>query len=184
MTGFHLFDDDGIQEESLKPAINHIDLEKKEDSLLEYLTFYICGDLFAVKLLDVREVIEMPKVKSVPKSDDHFSGLFNLRGEIAGLLSISKKFGLPTINKIGKNTPVVLFNSKNGPLGIIVDEMYKVFSCKMDQINGESSVRSKVPQKYLKGFIKKDEKFAIIIDLQLILDEDKITHFRKKRYNS
>ncbi|MCB9228712.1 MAG: purine-binding chemotaxis protein CheW [Deltaproteobacteria bacterium] len=182
MSGLHLFEDEDKKDQSIEvPSSVPEETEENVEELSEFLTFRISDDLFAVPLLSVREVIEKPKLKMIPKCEPYFKGLFNLRGEIAGIIDLGEKFGIKGRSSEKNYDPVVLFDTENGPLGIVVDEMYQVFQCNPDDISDKASVKSKVPQKYLKGFIRKDDEIAIIIDLQLILDEDEITHFRKAR---
>ena len=57
--------------------------------------------------------------------------------------------------------------------------MHRVIQCEDSQISDKASVKSKVPQDYLLGFIRTNDEIAILINLQLILDEDEITNFRK-----
>lgn len=191
--GFHLFDElesvpDNSQSmepkdsQSLNSGSQEIkaEVDSLEEAELEFLTFRVGGELFAVYLLDVREVIEQPRVKSIPRSFPYFKGLFNLRGEVSGLISLREKLGLTSDHKLSfEYRPVIMFNSKNGPLGIAVDEMYKVFSCSQEQISDQASIKSSLDKKYLKGLIKLPDEMALIVNLQLILDEDEITDFRK-----
>lgn len=175
--GFHIFEDEEKHENNCQK--NEIFDEKDENLTTEYLTFRVAEDVFAVKLLDVREIIEKPSTKAVPKCQPYFKGLFNLRGEIAGLICLREKLNLSQKKVNCEYNPVILFDSENGPLGVIVDEMKKVILVENNQLTTKASVKTKVPQKYLIGFIQKDEEIFIVIDLRLILDEDELTNYKK-----
>jgi len=70
----------------------------------------------------VHNVIRMRQIVRVPKSQDYFKGIINLRGEIVAVMSLRVKMGFAE-DVYSENTRIVILNFLGkGYLGIVVDE--------------------------------------------------------------
>ena len=68
--------------------------EIKQGSLQSYLTFRLAEEHFAVNVLKVIEILEVPKITAVPKSPDFMIGVINLRGNVLPVIDTRIKFGM------------------------------------------------------------------------------------------
>jgi len=148
-----------------------------------YLTFFIGAELYCTRLLAVREIVEFPKTKPLPNTLPHFLGLFNLRGEISGLIDLRKKFGMSS-ETAAVRRPVILFDTPNGPLGVVVDRMHRVISIMPDEVQPTAAVRTKIPQDYVEGFANVDDHIVAMLTLEKILGEDELAAFQHLRKSS
>ncbi|MDD3443503.1 MAG: chemotaxis protein CheW, partial [Sulfurimonas denitrificans] len=66
-------------------------------SAQKYLSFEINEEMYAVEILDVKEIIAMMKFTKVPKMPTFVKGVINLRGLVIPIIDIRVKFELSEI---------------------------------------------------------------------------------------
>ncbi len=72
-------------------------MQFENQQLLEdrkYLIFSLASELYAVDLLQVKEVIKHNEVKPIPFMVNHFKGIINIRGQIVSVIDLRIKFNL------------------------------------------------------------------------------------------
>ncbi|MFK7873846.1 MAG: chemotaxis protein CheW [Oligoflexales bacterium] len=179
--GLHLFSDDDETEapEVAKPTeeVPEETQEKKEQFLIEeqrYLLFSIGDTVFSTKLMEIREVISMVDYQSVPNTKPHFLGMANIRGEVVGLLDACSMLGVQPLENQDKSA-IIIFDTEHGALGIKVNEVYGVREIPLGSIDDLPQVDSVVPQKYMQGIAKLDDKLVAVVELRnLLSDEDMV----------
>ena len=87
------------------------------------LVFECGGEIFAVTLLGVREISEPLPARSFPSSHPAFVGMANLRGEVLGIVNLQLLLRLPKASPTGKEVVIVLKDSEEGAMAILVDRV-------------------------------------------------------------
>ncbi len=59
-----------------------------------WVIFRLLEQQFAVSTNNVKEMVRMPKVVSVPQTPDYFRGVMNLRGKVIPVVDLRKKMGM------------------------------------------------------------------------------------------
>src|SRR5579863_5788704 len=59
----------------------------------QYLTFQLAGDVFAIGILAIREIIEYASLTGVPMMPTYVRGVINLRGSVVPVLDLLVRFG-------------------------------------------------------------------------------------------
>jgi purine-binding chemotaxis protein CheW len=68
-------------------------LNKKNISAAQkYLSFEVNSELYAMEILDVKEIIAMMRFTQVPKMPKFVKGVINLRGSIIPIIDMRLKF--------------------------------------------------------------------------------------------
>ena len=175
--GFGVFDED--QNNAEESVASPKQAEVKKEGAMEtstqvvserYLVFCLGGLQYATPLMAAREVIEVPSFRSIPNTKNYFLGIANLRGEVVGLIDLRAKLGLPT-DRSDRNS-IIIYESESGALGAMIDEIKGVINLDSKDITRDVSIKTSVPQKFLTGVGKINEKdLVIVLDLKKILDE-------------
>jgi purine-binding chemotaxis protein CheW len=96
----------------------------------EFLAFELAGEIYAVPIAGVREVLKVGAVTEVPRAEARVLGLINVRGEMVPLYDV--KVGLhlastfPVVRSaadVPRGTRVVLVRDPEGDAGILVDRV-------------------------------------------------------------
>ena len=73
----------------------------------QYLTFVLAGEVFAMGILAIKEIIEYANLTEVPMMPDYVRGVINLRGAVVPVIDLSVRFGKPS-SPVTKRTCIVI----------------------------------------------------------------------------
>jgi purine-binding chemotaxis protein CheW len=136
-------------------------------STSQYLTFGLGTDTFAVEITPIREIIEYPGLTSIPMTPTFIRGVINLRGAVVPVIDLSVRFGR-AVTEIDRRTCVVIIEiSSEGEmqsLGILVDRVNEVLEVSAEQIEPRPSFGLGVHADFVKGMIRHDGHFVVILD--------------------
>src|ERR1051325_2158262 len=77
------------------------------DQPTQYLTFMLRGELFAIGILSIKEIIEYDNLTVVPMMPACIRGVINLRGAVVPVMDLAARFGRPAA-EVGKRTCIVI----------------------------------------------------------------------------
>jgi len=143
----------------------------------QYLTFTLDGELFALDISKVREVLDYTKVTKVPQMPDFMLGVINLRGSVVPVIDMRTKFGM---NKIDRtvNTCIVIvevtLDNEHVILGTLVDSVQEVFELEPNQIEPPPKIGMRLKTEFIKGMGKKEEKVIIILDIDRVFSTEEL----------
>lgn len=158
--------------------LNNDQIDENKD---KYLLFRVGDELFGVPLMGVREVVEPQKIKPIPNTVEHFSGVINIRGEIVGVIDLRIRFNQPL-----EDNPLmamIIFESAVGPMGAIVDEVDSVAVITDDMIDINPNVSSDFSLEFLIGIGKIKEKLITIVNLNEVLGAETLNSLRRTKLN-
>ncbi|MES2803616.1 MAG: chemotaxis protein CheW [Bdellovibrionota bacterium] len=139
-----------------------------------FMEFRLGGQLFAIPLLSVKEVIPKPDITLVPNMPSHFEGMINLRGQILGVFNIRKKLAAKARDATDKTADVVIVIEQQGvSVGMIVDEVTKVLHAGTDMI-GPAPLKEDDPARHFIGsVIQTGEDLVMTIHVGKLLELEK-----------
>ncbi|MFZ4402579.1 MAG: chemotaxis protein CheW [Pseudobdellovibrionaceae bacterium] len=142
-----------------------------KDEKNRWIVFNIGGEIYGIRLLDAREVIEYQRPKFVPNMADYFLGVINIRGTIVGVIDLRKKLNVePAKGKI--RTPLLVCETPFGPVAAVVDKIEAVTFIAEDQIELNVPIKSKIQKEYLIGIAKHKEQMLVLVDLLKALSDE------------
>ena len=103
----------------------------------QYLTFSLTGEMFAVGILHVKEIIEYGNVTEIPMMPAFIRGVINLRGAVVPVVDLAARFG-GKASEISKRSCIVIIEISDGELrqdiGIVVDAVSEVLEIPRSEI--------------------------------------------------
>jgi len=96
-----------------------------------YLSFMVCGELFAVNVNKVLEVLQKQNITQVPNAPRYIRGIINFRGEVVPVFESRIKFNLLDRTDDSPFVIIVLDLSRKDEvfrIGAIVDRVKDVIS--------------------------------------------------------
>jgi len=146
--------------------------------MMEVLIFSVANKEYAVDVFQVREVIRMRKITSLPDVAVHTEGVITLRGQIIPVIHMGKRLGL----SVSENTRlhrIMITNNNNQPVGMIVDSVTDICTIPDDHITPPGDVLQEAA--YLTGVIKHGDSLIVLMDLQKLLSGGDQESFNKVR---
>src|SRR5438045_9232154 len=96
-----------------------------EDTVVEYVTAMIGGQLFGLPISRVQDVFMPERLTRVPLSPREIAGVLNLRGRIVTVVDMRARLGLPK-NEEGKPPMAVGVDLRGESYGLLIDQIGEV----------------------------------------------------------
>ncbi|RIX41164.1 MAG: chemotaxis protein CheW [Rhodocyclales bacterium GT-UBC] len=143
----------------------------------QYLTFTLGGEMFAVAILNVKEILEYGAVTEIPMMPNFIRGVINLRGAVVPVIDLSCRFGgKPTVE--GRRTCIVIIEINDGEItqdiGVIVDAVSEVLEIATGEIEPPPSFGTRIRTDFISGMGKVNGKFVIMLDVTKVLSVEEI----------
>lgn len=144
---------------------------------LQYLTFTLGGEMYAVGILNVKEIIEYGTLTEIPMMPAFIRGVINLRGSVVPVIDLSARFGGKQ-TEASRRTCIVIIEigheDTRHDIGVVVDAVSEVLEVSAADIEPPPSFGAKIRADFIDGMGKIAGKFVIILDIQKVLSVDEI----------
>ncbi len=143
----------------------------------QYLTFKLEGEVFALGIDQVREVLEFDRVTKVPQTPDMMRGVINLRGSVVPVIDLKLKFGMGETQKT-VNTCVVIveleLDGENTLIGALADSVQEVIDLEDEHVEPPPKIGTRLNTELIRGMGKRDEEFIIILEIEKVFTLDEL----------
>jgi purine-binding chemotaxis protein CheW len=148
-----------------------------DNTILQYLTFALGEEVFALETGSVREVIELVRVTHIPKTPPFMRGVINLRGHAVPVVDLRIKFDMPRVADT-VNTCIIIVDveveGEKCSMGAIVDSVREVFEMTSDQINPPPRMGTSIRADFIRGIGKQNEEFIMILDIGKVFSHEEL----------
>jgi purine-binding chemotaxis protein CheW len=141
----------------------------------QFVTFSVAGELFAVPMAPVQEIIRVPDVARMPLSPPSLEGLSNLRGKVLPIVSLRSLFALAPHEADEASRALVI--NLGQPLGFVVDRVASVISVEPNEIAPSASIQSVVRTDLISGVIQRagadgEMQLLQVLDFERLVREE------------
>lgn len=140
--------------------------------VMQYLTFQLGGEEYALGILRVREIIQWQEVTRVPTAPAAIRGVLNLRGSVVPVVDLGVRFGLGATEPTRRTCIVIVEVDGEGErtvMGIIADAVSQVMELGEGDIEPPPSFGTRVRMDYLRGMARLGDRFALVLDVDRLL---------------
>ena len=144
----------------------------RDDRAGKYLVFELGSEEFGVRVLQVREIMGVQDITSLPQTPAHVKGVINLRGKVIPVVDLRLKFGLPEQEYTERTCIIVVqVNRRNRPIsmGIVVDGVVEVITLAASDIEDTPDFGGGAATPYLLGMAKVKGKVKILLEIDQVL---------------
>jgi purine-binding chemotaxis protein CheW len=148
------------------------------DAHKPYLTFMLGGEMFALDIDGIREVIEYGGLTAVPMMPSCIRGVINLRGAVVPVMDLSARFGRAR-SEIGKRSCIVIVElaaeeEEGGgaaaqATGLLVDAVNAVLEIASAEIEPAPAFGARIRADFIEGIAKVNGRFVILLDARRVL---------------
>ena len=143
----------------------------------QYLTFVLAGEVFAMGILAIKEIIEYANLTEVPMMPDYVRGVINLRGAVVPVIDLSVRFGKPP-SPVTKRTCIVIIeivaSGERHVFGVVVDAVNAVLDIPAAEVEPPPTFGTSVRTDFIHGMGKVNGKFVILLDVDHVLATDEM----------
>jgi purine-binding chemotaxis protein CheW len=133
----------------------------------QYLSFRLDGELFAMDVSCVREVIDRTEMTRIPRMPEFMRGVINLRGNVVPVVDLQMKFGIGQVEMTVDTCIVVLevnMDEEATVVGALVDAVQEVFELGPSQIEPPPKMGTRLNTEFIEGMGRLDDEFVILLD--------------------
>lgn len=143
----------------------------------QYLTFQVNGEMFAMPISAIKEIIEYREPTDVPLMPAFMRGVINLRGRVVPVIDLSVRFGRGPSVPTRRTCVVILELPHEGStqdIGVLVDAVSAVLEIADADIEPPPSFGTRLRADFISGMGKVGERFAIILAIEHALSIEEL----------
>ena len=148
------------------------------NEIIQLVSFKIGEEEFGVEILQVREIIKLLEITSIPNSPPFVEGIVNLRGTTVPVISLRKRLNME-IKDADSNTRIVVIDLSGRTIGFIVDAVNEVLRIERNIMENPPEIACGIHQSLIKAIGKLDDRLLILLDLEKILNEEETNNLSK-----
>ena len=138
----------------------------------KHLIFQLGSEEFAINVMNVKEIMKMQAITSVPQTPSFVQGVINLRGKIVPVINLRRKFGIEDREDTELTCIVVVRMQVDGgeqPVGIVVDGVVEVLTFNGEDIEDTPDFGLDGVMPYVRGMAKIKGRVKIVLDIEQVL---------------
>ena len=138
----------------------------------QYVTFALGDEVFAVEVEIVREILDYEDAFKIPNGPDYLLGLRDVRGHGVPTIDLRLKLGLSRTVPTPHTRVLVLdipLSDRLLTLGMVADRVFEVVPFRRDQIEKAPDIGTRWRSDYIRGVVRRETGFVVIIDLASLL---------------
>ncbi len=141
-------------------------------SASDYLTFVVGQQMFAVRAVEVRDVLRRQTIAPIPRAPSQVAGLMNLRGHIVTALDLHV---ILNCAKWDEPRPMsIVVEHRGEPFCLMVDRVGEVLSVAESEIEANPGSMPPALSAYSRGVVKSGEHLILILELTHLFTASRI----------
>ena len=138
----------------------------------QYLTFTVRGEVLAIPISAIREIIEYRQPTDVPMMPAYVRGVINLRGKVVPVIDLAVRFGRAA-GEVTRRTCIVILEIAQQDhkldISVVVDAVSAVVDIADADIEPPPEFGAKIRTDFISGMGKLAGKFVVILDPERVL---------------
>ncbi|MEE8424100.1 MAG: chemotaxis protein CheW [Thermodesulfobacteriota bacterium] len=153
-------------------AIIEDELSDVTEDCLQFVTFKLQDEEFAIEVLKVQEIIRPLDITRVPKCAGFIEGVISLRGKVIPIINMRKRFDLP-LSENTNDSRVIVVDVDGKAAGLIVDSVSEICRLGPDSIEPRpASLDNNIGKEYIKGIGKQDDRLIVLLEIDKVLNSE------------
>ncbi|HLY67894.1 MAG TPA: chemotaxis protein CheW [Chloroflexota bacterium] len=137
--------------------------------LQQVVVFDLSGEIYALDILHVHEIIRIQPVTPVPGAPDYVEGLINLRGRVIPVVDLRKRFNLRA-NEINDRSRIIVVQVSDDIVGVVVDAVSEVIMVSPDVVEPAAKVVTGLAAEYIRTIAKLNGQLVAVLNPDKILE--------------
>jgi purine-binding chemotaxis protein CheW len=137
---------------------------------------------YGIGILNVKEIIGMMPITTVPRTPRFIKGVINLRGKVIPVVDLRLKFGMEEM-AYTERTCIIVVETRGEAgavlIGIVVDSVSEVLNIKGADIEETPTFGAKLDTGYILGMAKMNGGVKILLDIDKVLTVEEVVSLDK-----
>ena len=154
--------------DSLERGTAETEAQAAPVKLETWVAFSLAGEIFALPVTPVREVVRVASITRVPHAPKPIRGVTNMRGRVIPVIDLRLRIELPQA-ELGRASRVIVVSSRGRLLGLLVDGVHQVIHIDMHRIQPPPEDVMTVQSDYLRGVYHLEDQLILLLDIDRAL---------------
>jgi purine-binding chemotaxis protein CheW len=137
------------EEAAIVPRAGEAKARTETDGVREFLAFDVALERYALPLSCVREIVRVPPVTEVPRSQSTVLGIISVRGTVTTVIDLRRKLRVPAA-PISVRSRILIVDGGSERIGVLVDAVLQVYRLREQEVELASVLGGGAPP-YLVG---------------------------------
>jgi len=143
----------------------------------QYLTFMLRGEVFAIGIRHIKEIIEYGQLTTVPMMPSFIRGVINLRGAVVPVVDLASRFG-GTPSEVTRRSCIVILELDEEEamqvIGVVVDAVNEVLEIAATEIEPAPSFGARIRTDFIAGMGKVEGHFVVLLNVNKVLSAEEL----------
>lgn len=138
----------------------------------QYVTLGLDGDVFAVDVRSVSEILDLRPAVHVPDAPPFLYGLIDVRGRAVPVVNLRTKVGLPTVPPTEQTRILVLeamIGDSRRMIGLLVDRVFEVTELDEHRAEAPPDLGRVWRSGHVAGIGRRNGSFVLVFSLDTLL---------------
>lgn len=142
-------------------------VDTTEKMTKQFIVVKVGNEQYGIDISYVDNIVRMQKITRVPKAQNYFKGVINLRGEVVSVMSIRIKMNLEDDVYTNASRIIILKLEEKGCIGVIVDEVKEVVTLSEDEIENVAN-----RGRFINGIGTHGDELISLFEINSIVEEN------------
>lgn len=141
---------------------------------VQYIVVKLGDEQYGIDISYIDNIVRVQRITRVPKSQNYYVGVINLRGEVVPIMSLRRRFELEDDVYQNSTRIIIIRIEDQSMIGFIVDEVQEVVNLNPAKIEKPTFKLDEKQASFLAGIGKKaDESLISLLDIVAVVEEKK-----------
>lgn len=149
----------------------------EENRMMQYLTFTLGEEDFALSIDKVREVLNYTTITTVPRMPEFLRGVINLRGNVVPVIDLRLKLGMAATQRTADTCIVIVelqIEGESIQMGALADAVKEVIDLDRTDIMPPPKLGTSLKSEFIHGMARQEDKFLIVLNIDRVLSDDEM----------
>ena len=149
--------------------------EEDEAQKSKYMTFKSGNEYFGLKIQYVNEIIQIPSITAIPRTEEYIKGLINLRGKIIPVIDVRLRFKQEAF-EYDDRTCIIVVMVEDVVVGLIVEQIADVIEIRDENIlpPPKAGRSDRVDHKFVYGIARVGNSVKLLLDPDKLLNDERM----------
>ncbi len=133
----------------------------------DYVLFEISDELYALKLLNIKEIVSNRNIVEIEDLPDFIKGFANIRNVIFPIFDLKKNLALENIKKYGKYSVIIIFEDSSEKLALLADSVLDIYN---------------IPEESFKPYTVCNDKYCNFIEYEVELNNQNVKIINAEKF--
>lgn len=144
-----------------------------DEQAKQFIVTTIGNEQYGIDIQYIDSIVKMEKITRVPKVQNYYKGVINLRGEIIPVMSLRLRFELEEIEGTASTRIIILKPDNQNSIGIIVDSVREVVTLLAEEMEKPNIDSQEERTLYVSSIGKHNGELISILNIgSLVLDKE------------